>query len=128
MRPWRLERDRYNRPIPRRIVEAEDVPRELFGQQKKYAARSLKYCNPFMTEEPDLKKVMAPASYRHFSEWSTEKNLYSGPLDRMTFALMHKLHRLNMRVSHKPWPWIPIRFRKPRAPHRMLLHWGMEQI
>jgi hypothetical protein len=128
MRPWRLERDRYDRPIPRRILETAGVPRELFGQHKKFAARSLKYCNPAMIDEPDLTTMMAPASYRHFSEWRKQRRLYSGQLDRMAFASMHTLHRFNMRVSHKPWAWIPIPFKKPRTPHRLLLHWGMEQI
>jgi hypothetical protein len=25
-------------------------------------------------------------------------------------------------------PWLPIRFRKRRTRHRLLFHWGMEQI
>jgi hypothetical protein len=37
MQPWRLE-TKYDRPIPRRIVEEAGVPRELFGQEKKVTA------------------------------------------------------------------------------------------
>ena len=38
MRPWRLNRGYYDRPIPRRIAEEAGVPRELFGQVKHAAA------------------------------------------------------------------------------------------
>lgn len=37
MKPWRVGGD-YDRPICRRIVEAEGVPRELFGNQKSAAS------------------------------------------------------------------------------------------
>jgi hypothetical protein len=36
MQPWQIG-NRYDRPIPRRIAEAEGVPRELFGQRKQAA-------------------------------------------------------------------------------------------
>ena len=143
MRPWRLQRNDYDRPIPRRIVEEAGVPSELFGQRKKVAARSLRLCNPVSIEEPDLQEVMTPNSYRHFLQWTRQIKLYSSKLDRWTFALMHKLYWFNARVigSKKvrataqclriPVPtrsWIPIRFRKQRIQHRLLFHWGMQQI
>ena len=34
MRPWRLQRNEYDRPIPRRIIEEAGVASELFGQRK----------------------------------------------------------------------------------------------
>ena len=53
MRPYSLHREEYDRPIPRRIVEEAGVARELFGQSKKAASRSLKYCNPTAVVEPN---------------------------------------------------------------------------
>jgi hypothetical protein len=143
MRPWRLSRDSYDRPIPRRIAEEAGVPREMFGQTKKFAARSLRFCSPASIHEPDLQQAMALASYRHFSQWAAQIKLYSSEFDRWAFALMHKLYWLNDRLirSRKikaaaqrlgivmpPAPWFPIRFRKQRLRHRLLFHWGMEQI
>jgi hypothetical protein len=143
MRPWRLQRNDYDRPIPRRIVEEAGVPSELFGQRKKFAARSLRLCNPASIEEPDLQEVMTPNSYWHFSQWTRQIRLYSSEFDRWTFALMHKLYWFNtrvirsrkvraaaqcLRIALPTRSWIPIRFRKQRVRHRLLLHWGMEQI
>src|SRR4029079_213327 len=98
MRPWQLQRNHYDRPIPRRIVEEAGVASELFGQRKKLAARSVRVCNPAAVKEPDLQKVMAPNSYRHFWQWSRQVRLYSSAFDLWTFALMHKLYRFNFRV------------------------------
>ena len=143
MRPWQLQRNHYDRPIPRRIVEEAGVPSELFGQRKKLAARSLRFCNPAAVREPDLQKVMAPKSYRHFSQWTRQVRLYSSAFDRWTFALMYKLYWFNarvirsrkvravaqcLRIAVPTGSWIPIRFGKQRVRHRLLLHWGMEQI
>jgi hypothetical protein len=38
MQPWSVASD-YDRPIPRRIVEAAGVPRPLFGQRKRAQVR-----------------------------------------------------------------------------------------
>src|SRR5262249_44753521 len=46
MHPWRLQRNEYDRPIPRRILEEAGVPSELFGQRKKLQARSLRWPGP----------------------------------------------------------------------------------
>src|SRR5690606_32543664 len=43
MRPWRTFND-YDKPIVRRIVESEGVPRHLFGQRKKAVVQ--KYDDP----------------------------------------------------------------------------------
>jgi hypothetical protein len=143
MQPWSLGREEYDRPIPRRIIEEAGVTRALFGQHKKAAARSLKYCNPVSVKEPDLKQVMAATSYLHFCGWADQIKLYRSGLDRLIFTLMHGLYRLNDRVIRSkrcqaaakrlgivlpPVPWLPIRFRKRRTSHRLLFHWGINQI
>jgi hypothetical protein len=143
MHPWRLQRIEYDRPIPRRIIEEAGVRSELFGQTKKLAARSLRSSSAAVIEEPDLKAVMAPNSYRHFSQWTRQTRLYSSEFDRWIFALMHKLYWLNarvirsrkvrtaaryLRIAVPTRSWIPVRFAKQRVRHRLLFHWGMEQI
>jgi hypothetical protein len=143
MRPWSLPREEYDRPIPRRIVEEAGVPRELLGHTKKAAARSLKYCNPVSVIEPNLQHVMAETSYLHFCKWAEQVKLYQSCIDRLVFSLMHRLYYLNDRVIRSKKvravaqhlgiglptaPWLPIRFRKRRTHHRLLFHWGMEQI
>jgi hypothetical protein len=143
MRPWTLDREEYDRPIPRRIVEDAGVARELFGQSKKAAARSLKYCNPVPNSDPELSKVMAATSYLSFCKYAERKRLYASKLERLLFALMHNLYCFNNRVIHSKkvgamaelvgialsrTPWIPIRFRKRRTRHRLLFHWGMKQV
>lgn len=49
MKPWRLENE-YDRPIPRRIVEEEGIPREAFGQRKSATSSNWR-CFPYT---PDL--------------------------------------------------------------------------
>ena len=143
MRSWSLNRGEYDRPIPRRIVEDAGVARELFGQSKRVAARSLKYCNPVSILEPDLRHVMAATSYLNFCKYAEQRKLYSTRLERLIFTLLHALYRFNARMIRSKKlravtqhvgivlpaaPWIPIRFRKRRTRHRLLFHWGMEQI
>jgi hypothetical protein len=142
MRFWTLKRE-YDRPIPRRIVEDAGIGRELFGQSKRAAARSLKYCNPISISEPDLRKVMAPASYLNFCKYADQRKLYASQVEPLIFAFFHRLYRFNARVIRSKKlramadnvgivlpvvPWIPIKFRKKRTRHRLLFHWGMEQI
>ena len=87
--------------------------------------------------DPDLERVMAPASYQHFQRWAQDRKLYRSRLDRLTFAAMHTMYRLNLRVIQNrsvraaarhlgvgvpAAPWLPERFRKRRTLHRLLFH------
>jgi hypothetical protein len=143
MRPWSLGRREYDRPIPRRIVEEAGIPRQLFGQKKLAVARSLKYCDPYSVLDPNLASVMAPASYRHFQRWAQERPLFRHNFERSVFWAMHSTYHLNLRfirskkarlVAHRigvrlpDAPWVPTRFRKRRTQHRLLFHWGMDDV
>jgi hypothetical protein len=143
MRPYCLRREEYDRPIPRRIAEEAGVPRVLFGQCKKFAARSMKYCNPFNVIEPELQYVMGATSYLNFCKWAEPIKLYSNRLDRTVFTLMHKLYCFNIRIIRSKKvrtlaghlglpvpavPWLSLRFSKGRTRHRLLFHWGMEHL
>jgi hypothetical protein len=143
MCPWRLRRDDYDRPIPRRIIEEAGAPAELFGQRKRLVVRSLRSSSAAIFGEPDLNAVMAPNSYRDFSQWIRHHALFSSAFDRWIFTLLHKLYWFNVRVTRSrkirtvakylrvavpSRPWIPVRFAKQRVEHRLLFHWGMEHI
>lgn len=57
MEPWSVPGD-YDRPIPRRIVEEEGVPRKAFGQRKKNTSHDEPLLWPYTPE--------AAASFRRF--------------------------------------------------------------
>jgi hypothetical protein len=143
MRPWSLERTRYDRPIPRRIVEEAGIPRCAFGQTKKAAAMPHLYSDPYTLPDPDLVSIMSPASYRDFQEWIESKQLFRDRFDRLFFFGMHALYRLNVRMLRNQrvnaaarrlgmrlpsMPWVPVKFAKRRTPHRLLFHWGMDRL
>jgi hypothetical protein len=103
----------------------------------------LKYSSPTVVVEPELRPVMAATSYMHFCAWAEPIKLFSSRLDRLIFTLMHKLYWLNIRFIRSKKvrtvaghlglglpaaPWLPARFSKERTRHRLLFHWGMEQI
>jgi len=69
MQPWSLG-TKYDRPIPRRIVEEAGVPRDLFGQAKKVTAINfeLKQQVPEQREmSADYQKYLA--AHGHFPRW-----------------------------------------------------------
>jgi len=49
MRPWTLQR-KYDRPIPRRILEELGVPRGAFGMRKKNTSLEVRFRWPYSTE------------------------------------------------------------------------------
>ena len=82
MEPYTLHTD-YDRPIPRRILEERGVPREVFGQRKKYTSTVLK--NPLVVRgrirseyEAFAAKLNAPRTkYRvRGLGWKTREAMY----------------------------------------------------
>jgi hypothetical protein len=144
MRPWSLGRDSYDRPIPRRLVEEAGIPRELFGQTKKIAARPQKLVDVRgLLSDPDLRDVMAPASYLDFERWVAGRQPSCGWWQSKFWFCMHKLYRLNTRalrtrivrevagrvhVGLARMPWIPSKYGRSWTPHRLLFHWGVERV
>jgi hypothetical protein len=64
MEPWTLHNG-YDRPIPRRLVEEADVPRDAFGVIKRGGAgSSLRFGN-----RSYLARTTPPASFERFSEY-----------------------------------------------------------
>jgi hypothetical protein len=143
MQPWSVGVRGYDRPIPRRIVEESGVPRQLFGQSKKAAARLLQHSQQYNLIEPDLRHGLSPTSYTDFKTWAQQRKLFRDQGDWLYFSVMHTLYRLNARVLRSrtafkvcklielPYPTVPTvpwRFGKRRTDHRLLFHWGMDRI
>lgn len=140
MRPWAVENTRYDRPIPRRIAEEAGVPRHLFGQKKKAIAR------PYQTtgaRNPELSRVLTPASYQAFSSFAVDIPLFASFWERIGFSVMHALYRFNLRIvcsvklaalmgalgfKLPSKPIIPWKYSKPRTKHCLVFHWGYAMI
>ncbi len=140
MRAWSVENMHYNRPIPRRIAEEAGVPRHLFGQKKKAIARPYQTTG---TRNPELSRVLSPASYQAFCSFTEGKPMFEGVLERIGFTFMHALYRFNLRIVRSvklaylvgalgfklpSKPIIPWKYSKPRTKHSLVFHWGFERI
>jgi hypothetical protein len=91
MQPWSIGNLAYDRPIPRRLIEEQGVPRHLFGQDKKAITQPL-----WNTERLD--EAMSSASFRDFSEFARSIPMFQSSLDRHRFTIMRSFYELNLRV------------------------------
>jgi len=126
MDPWRVG-GRYDRPIPRKIIEGAGIPRQMFGQRKSAAAT-------WWTLKP---KPESEADYEKF------RSAHRRPEDRSTERVHSLLYRLSQwwlsysrlfaRVLrkagiHMQIPQIvPLRFTEPPA-EAQLVQWGMSIV
>lgn len=93
MAPWTLWND-YDRPIARRIIEQEGVPRELFGQSKKMVTSTVGIDNTrFIT----LDDLGLSAEFRGML--SAHRQEYAGPALSAGFAANNGVHQV-MRLAH----------------------------
>lgn len=124
----------YDRPIARRIVEEEGVPRELFGQSKRAVSQ------PFYHDE-DLEEIMSPRSLEDFRGFLKENGLPPQGLK----ATVHKVTSRAYSVLTIPFdvirklslffgwavglrlPW-PDRFKGALNENVYTFHWAMEQV
>lgn len=124
----------YDRPIPRRIVEEEGVPRELFGQKKRAVSQ------PFYHDE-DLEEIMSPRSVEEFRQFLRRSDLPPGGLRKF----LHRVSAAVYRVLHAPFklarkltvyfgrpvdvrlPW-PDRYKEPLSENLYTFHWAVEKV
>jgi len=140
MKPWRVPATNYDRPIPRRIIEAAGVPRHLFGQRKKAAARPVHTLGA--TDTP-LDQVLSPTTLHNFSQWADRVPLFANVTDRLVCHLMRRLYWINQRAlesyrlgrflralgsSMPKAPLIERKYSKPRTRHSLLFHWANETV
>ena len=95
--PWNVAAD-YNRPICRRIVEEQGVPREMFGVRKKATAQPLLRAEDFLTRD------MRSDYYR----WvRAQRHVWRGlRMEPPECAGGHALHRASSRRdARRACPW-----------------------
>jgi hypothetical protein len=87
MKPWCVGGD-YDRPIPRRIIEEADIPREWFGQAKHRTAMDLPFVNVEATH-PSM------TDFLRFCESLAQPSR----LRRFGVAMMQRLYLANCRLN-----------------------------
>lgn len=148
MEPWSVADDRelsldallgrtgpgYDRPIARRIVEEEGVPRQLFGQKKRAVSQ------PFYHDE-DLGEIMSGQSLEDFRTFLRMADLppsgFTSLLHRLTSTLYRMLdvpvklvRKLSLYLGRPvdvtlPWPH---RYRESLSEHLYTFHWAVEKV
>ncbi|HEX5352507.1 MAG TPA: hypothetical protein VFW60_00345 [Rhodanobacteraceae bacterium] len=139
MAPWSIG-GKYDRPVPRRIVEQAGVPRALFGQAKKGVA------TPYQSDtgrNPPMDRVLCKASYLDFIAFAQTFKRYSRRTYRMHYDIMHGLYILNQRVvwsgklkralgrvglSGPSRVWVPWRFAKPWSTNFLAFYWAATKM
>jgi hypothetical protein len=136
MRPWMLM-TRYDRPIPRRLIEEAGVPRDLFGRAKKAVE---------VVPGIEGKSILKPESVERFDRFCRENwNHWMAAKDR-ALAVGGFLHRWNKKINRKIHITAKMRFgvsiRLPElVPHafraasyvpggrdRLLFHWAIRTL
>jgi hypothetical protein len=132
MAGWRVGGE-YDRPIPRRILEEEGVPRGFFGQSKKAVTEPLR-------RVPDLNRVMNGMSYADFKSFSSPLHAQLSGVLHARARAMRTLYRLNLRINWRFRRWLgyrksiltrPIvnrRYESPLMENAWLFHWGVEKL
>lgn len=71
MRPWRTGAGKYDRPVPRRLVETSGVPRAIYAQEKKAITQ------PFWLayDSDTIKKMMSPHSHESLAAYASSNEV-----------------------------------------------------
>jgi hypothetical protein len=136
MRPWSLM-NKYDRPIPRRLIEEAGVPRELFGRAKKAVE---------VVRGIEGNSILKQESVEEFERFCQENwNRWMAAKAR-ALACGAYIHRLNKRFNRKIHFAVKMRFgvaiRLPEiVPHafraagsvpggrdRLLFHWAVRKL
>lgn len=137
MRPWCLG-NRYDRPIPRRLVEEYGVDRNLFGMKKKASG-------VYVTEE-GIENTLSPESFRDFTEFCQEywdwkfaaKSLMVesarsfGMLNARASKVLHRViygaSGLNVKIPVLLPHSLRIRTYGYAGREALLFHWGIRKV
>jgi hypothetical protein len=140
MRQWRTG-GRYDRPIPRRLIEEHGVPRPMFGVRKRAVTQ------PFYFNE-SLSAIMSPAGYADFTDFlrrlagkGHNVRLYRGMDEQLLYLVLPAFHRINYMISRvlveiagrldfalPMWLLVPPRFRQRLATNVFTVQWGSSQV
>jgi len=135
MRAWRVGNPRYDRPIPRRLVEDAGVPRHLFGQAKRAVTQ------PFYHNER-LRDIMSPRSFRDFEEFAGPRaDLHHAGGRSVALAVLPPIHAVQhfvdralssaadrLGVSLSMGPAVPRRYRQRLTMNALTFHWAQEKL
>jgi hypothetical protein len=92
MRPWRIG-GRYDRPIPRRIIEDAGVPREMFGMHKRATG--------IYVPVDGLERSMSPASLADFKGYLAPRWRRSTAVKGCLLRLLKFVTTLNVHARHR---------------------------
>ena len=133
MIPWTTGTD-YDRPIARRLVEEQGVPRAAFGQAKRAVTQP-------MVEFDQLDAVMTERSYRDLALFASRTPEFRSRAERLRYQVLGALHQLNLRVNwriealaRRSGIALPTRllvserYRRRPGLQAMLFHWGIEKL
>jgi len=133
MKPWSVK-GRYDRPIPRRIVEEKGVDRHLFGQSKKATTILLNRHDSMLSR-------MNPNSAESFEKFYQNNKNKRNRLKQALYDFMFflwKMHRCifwrfnaafrRLHIPVKVPCAIPYRFTQCPGRPSFLVHWGISQI
>ena len=132
MQPWTLGND-YDRPIARRLVEEQGVPRASFGRSKMAVTQPL-------WQAADPKEILTPASYADLVRFAEPIPRFNGFLDRLRFGVMRRVFDWSRYVDWRVYgalkrfgfqptspPWVPERYSLDRGLNAVTFHWGVER-
>jgi hypothetical protein len=138
MRPWSLGRERYDRPVPRRIAEEQGVPREAFGQAKRAIAQTF---HPTTEGHEPLEAMLSPAALQAFRRYYEALPVALVERGRRRAWLLQRVLHLNLRVNRRLQRWarrlgvtikpvvlVPERYGLDHAPNDFTFHWAIGEV
>ena len=132
MAEWTLG-NKYDRPIPRRIVEKEGVPRNLFGQSKKAVALPYQYTHN--GANPSLVSRMSEQSLVNFQQYINKQGVdvvHANSISLRVVNRIAKSHKINKVASilglQKKLELLKWRHRKPISEHNYVTAWAANTL
>lgn len=133
MEKWRTW-NKYDRPIARRLVEDEGVPRHLFGQSKKAISILLNH-------DKSMLKRMSHESVKSFQLYYEAHKKKRNQIMQIYYDIMHMCYMLHYKMFSRlndglqrfnmpmriPCP-ISDKFSQPTGRPSFLVHWGISRI
>lgn len=136
MKPWSLANTRYDRPIPRRILEERGIPRHWFGQAKRAVATPHHGTG---RELVPLESVYTAATVDRFSDYCSSASAHAGLATRVVHRVAHATLRsykaarclsvlfgvLGRGRAFRYFRW---RYSKPLVRENWVFHWAVREL
>jgi hypothetical protein len=116
MRPWTLQRKRYNRPIARRILEEAGVPRHTFGMKKAAVSPWVVFWATDKAKSRELAEFLRKNGFRVVFTW--------GPFQGFVDSVKMASHA----IGSKFLKFSPIRGNYYHYPQNGHLLWALEHL